>query len=255
MNNYLMRYALLSVILFPLFSVEVSASELSAELIWSKRLVLSTTVTGVVDKVLVSPGQRIKKGDVLLNLDVREFKAVLNEASAKKLAAKTTYNEAKRELVRAQDLYDRTMLSEHELQVTKNSEAQTRAGYLGAKAKLLLTRVALERSRIQAPFDSVVLRVIVQPGQTVLSNLQPEPLAVIAEADRMVARAWLPLAELEKFLSVKAQQVSVSDRKFSVISQVIAHEANEKGQYAMDVTFEVTDSNLRAGQVASIIFP
>ena len=255
MNNYLIRHVLLSVILFLLFSVGVSASELSAELIWSKRLVLSTTVTGVVDKVLVSPGQKMKKGDVLLNLDVREFKAVLNEASAKKSAAKTTFDEAKRELVRSQDLYDRTMLSEHELQVAKNNEAQAKAGYLGAQAKLLQAQVRLERSRIQAPFDSVVLSVIAQPGQTVLSNLQSEPLAIIAEAGRMVARTWLSSAELEKFLSIKAQQVNVSDRKFSVVSQVIAHEPNEKDQYAMDVIFEVTDSNLRAGQAASIIFP
>ena len=212
-------------------------------------------MTGVVDKVLVFPGQKIKKGDVLLNLDAREFKAALNQASAKKLAAKTTYDEAKRELVRAQDLYDRTMLAEHELQVVKNSEAQAKAEYLGAKARLLQARVALERSRIQAPFNSLVLSVIAQQGQTILSNLRPEPLAVIAEVNRMVARSWLSLAEIEKFSSTKAHKVSISNRRFPVVSQVIAQEANEKGQYAMDVIFEITDNNLRAGQAASIIFP
>jgi len=255
MNNYIMRCVLLGMVIFSFLSTGVSAGELSAELHWSKRLVLSTTVTGVVEKVLVSPGQSLKKGDTLLNLDAREFKAAVNLASAKLLATKTVLDESKRELARAQDLYDRTMLSEHDLQVAKNNQSLAKAAYLGAKAALLKARISLDRSRIQSPFDSVVLDVMAQPGQTIISSVRIEPLAIIAEADRMIARAWLSLTDIKKYMSVKARQVSVSDNKFTVLSQNIAHEANEKGLYAMDVTFTTSDNDLRAGQVASIIFP
>lgn len=255
MNKYVGQNVMRSLFLFFLSFGTVMASELPAELVWSKRLVLSTTVTGVVDKVLVSPGQVLKAGDVILRLDAREFKAARDQAAAQLLAAKTTYDEAKRELHRSQELFDRTMLSEHELQVARNNEAQAKAEYLRVKAKLLETRVAFERSRIQAPFDSVLLGVMAQSGQTIVSSLRAEPLAVVAEADRMIARAWLTLAEIEKFSSAKAQQVRVNGRKFSVVSQGIAQEANAKGLYAMDVLFEKTDNKLRAGQTASIIFP
>ena len=255
MNNDLMRSVLFSLVLFSAFYGNVSAGELAGQLAWSKRLVLSTTVTGVVDKVMVSPGQKLKKGDVLLSLDAREFKAVLDDALAGQLAAKTTYAEAKREMARSQDLFERTMLSDHDLQVVKNSQAQAKAAYLKARAKLQLAEIALERSRIQAPYNCVVLNVLALPGQTVLSNLRPEPLAVVAEAGRMIARAWLPAAELDKFSTIRAQQVSVAKQKFAVISQNIMPEANDKGLYALDVLFASDGSKLRASQAASIIFP
>ena len=255
MNKYVRRNVVRSLILFFLFSTSAMASELPAELVWSKRLVLSTTVTGVVDKVLVSPGQRLKAGTVLLSLDAREFKAARDQAAAKLLAAKTTYDEAKRETVRSQELFERTMISEHELQIEKNNEAQAKAQYLNAKAYLQQTDIALERSRILAPYDCLVLGVPVQPGQTILSNLQAEPLAVVAEADHMIARAWLSSAEVAKFSAMQAKQVTVSGRKFNIVSQTIAAEANNKGQYALEVLIQTAGASLRAGQAASIIFP
>ncbi|MFO7603780.1 MAG: efflux RND transporter periplasmic adaptor subunit [Gammaproteobacteria bacterium] len=255
MINHHIRNTLLSLVLLPLSAGLAAAAELAAQLDWSAKQVLSTPVTGVVEQVRVVPGQKFKKGELLLNLDAREFQAARNQAAARRLAAKTTLDEAGRELERAQDLYDRTMLAEHELQVVKNSEAHAKAAYLGAQALLQQTEIALERSRIQAPYDGVVLSVQVQPGQTVLSQLQVMPLAVVAQADKMVARAWLDAADLDKYAGVSATQVSVAGRQYAVVSQHIVYEANDKGLYALEVVFDSAGASLHPGMAANIILP
>jgi len=244
-----------SVLLFPLLLACANAAELTAELDWTKRLVLSTTVSGMVDKVMVTPGQHVEKGATLVTLDAREFKAAREQAVAQKLASKVTYDEAKRELARSTDLYERTMLSDHDLQLVKNSEAQAKAAYLNAQAKLKETEITLERSRIQAPYNGLVLEVPAQVGQTVISRLRAEPLVVIAEAGHMIARAWIALSDLDKYTGLKARAVKVGDHKYTVVSQQLQLEPNAKGQYALDVIFNSADKTLHAGQVASIIFP
>lgn len=255
MSNQSRRYCLPFVLLFSLLSGNAVAAELAAVTDWSQRLVLSTTVTGVVDKVEVSAGQKLKKGDLLLQLDQREFKAALDQAKAQRLAAKTTYEESERELERSQELYDRTMLSEHELQTARNNAALAKADYLEAKARVLSANVELQRSQVRAPFDCLVLKIMALPGQTVLSNLKPEPLAMVADSQYMRARAWLNQAEVDQYASSKAQQVHVANQDYDVVAQHIAYEANDKGQYALDVIFKPSDGQLRAGQTARIIFP
>ena len=89
----------------------------------------------------------------------------------------------------------------------------------------------------------------------VISNLKAEPLAVIADADHMMARAWIPVSDLDKYSGLKAQAVKVGDQKFTAVSQQLQLEPNEKGQYALDVIIATGDKTLHAGQAASIIFP
>jgi multidrug efflux system membrane fusion protein len=255
MSNQPLRYCLPFALLLSLLSGNAVAAELAAVTDWSQRVVLSTTVTGVIDKVEASAGQKLKKGDLLLQLDQREFKAALDQAKAQRLAAKTTYEESERELERSQELYDRTMLSEHELQTAKNNAALAKADYLEAKARVLSANVALQRSQVRAPFDCLVLKVMALPGQTVLSSLKPEPLAMVADSQYMRARAWLNQTEVDQYTSSKAQQVHVGNQVYDVIEQHIAYEANDKGQYALDVIFNPGNGQLRAGQTARIIFP
>lgn len=246
---------LISVLLFPLLFSYAAAGELPAQLDWAKRLVLSTTVSGIVDKVAVVPGQHVSKGTTLVALDAREFKAARQQALAKLHASKVTLDEAKRELTRSKDLFERTMISDHDLQLVKNSEAEARAAYLGAKAQLQEAEIALERSRIQAPYDCVVLSIPAQVGQTVISNLKAEPLAVIAEADHMMARAWLASADISKYAGQKAQAVKVGGQTFTAISQQLVLEPNNKGQYALQVIFDMGKHSLHPGQAATIVFP
>ena len=55
----------------------VDAEEFDGTLTWSKRVELSTPVNGIVQKVFSQQGKIAAKGDVLIQLDPRAFKAEL----------------------------------------------------------------------------------------------------------------------------------------------------------------------------------
>jgi multidrug efflux pump subunit AcrA (membrane-fusion protein) len=80
--------------------------------VWAADTVeLSTRVSGVVAEVRVKPGQRVKKGTVLLRLDKTVLQAQLDEANAEQARAQADAGDARRELERVQELYKRTVSS------------------------------------------------------------------------------------------------------------------------------------------------
>mgnify|MGYP000359492385 CR=1 FL=1 len=142
----------------------VKAEELEAILGWSKRVELSTPVNGVVQKVYAEPGKIVAKGEVLVQLDSRAFKADLKYAKANIKNTNEKSLEAKRELDRQLDMYDRSMLSEHDLQVAKNNFSSAQALYQQAQASLTKAKLNLENSAIRTPFNAVVFNSVALKG-------------------------------------------------------------------------------------------
>jgi multidrug efflux pump subunit AcrA (membrane-fusion protein) len=89
---------------------------------------LTTRVSGVVEEVLVSEGQKVTKGTLLLRLNPVILQARLDEAMADEDRAKADEADAKRELERAQELYERTVSSTTELDAASLAYARAQAG-------------------------------------------------------------------------------------------------------------------------------
>ena len=87
-----------------LLSGSVLAGELPGTLAWGERMSMGTLVSGVVSEVPVKPGQRVGKGDLLVGLDARGFRAGLTGARAELARAKARLEEAQREEEEADQL-------------------------------------------------------------------------------------------------------------------------------------------------------
>lgn len=101
---------------------------------------LTTRVSGVVESVLVKPGQRVKKGAVLLRLDRTILQARLEEATADHARAQADEADAKREQGRAQELYDRTVSSTSELEAAELRYARAQAALSAAQARRVIAQ-------------------------------------------------------------------------------------------------------------------
>ena len=182
-------------ILLVLCATSSVAAEVQGVLRWAGETDLSLPVSGVVDEVLVRPGQAVKQGQVMLKLDKRRVKARLRAAEARVARFKPGRDEAQRELERAEELFDRTVLSEVELQQAKIDFAEKNATLQEARAALVGARLDLEYSELKAPFDLIVLHVFSVKGQAVINALQPMPLISVTR-DRLLVSAPLPVAKL-----------------------------------------------------------
>jgi len=217
---------------------------------WAQRVDLTIPVEGVIKKVLVNTGQKVKKGQVLVELDKRVVRANLRQAKASSNGLKASYEETKRELERAIELYDRTVLSDHDLQVAKNNEVIAKSQFELAKYNLVKAQVEFEYASLRAPFDGLVLRRSVEVGKAMINTQVYDTLITLASSEKYLATA--------KLTSTQSATVSIGD-KVSVLSNgstylgsIVAIEYVDVN-VTLIVEFKSANKKLHAGLAVSII--
>ncbi len=241
------------------WTTTLMAAEVPARLDWTRQVTLSTLVSGTVVAVPVNPGDRVNKGAPLVLLDQRDFKARLAKARAQLSAVSESRKEAARELDRAKNLYERTVLSDHELQLAHIEDAKAQARLEAARAALIQARLDMEHSVVRAPYNALVLRRRAALGQTVVTGLQSVPLVTVAEAGRMVARAGVSLEQLARLKPGQTVSVSVGRHRYEGHVSRLGLDplpGSSPARYDIEVEFALPAGTiLRAGQVADLELP
>lgn len=237
----------------------LAAAEVQGHLDWARRVEMSTPVSGTVERVMADVGDRVPKGEALLTLDQRPFRARVSKAQAELSSAKEALAEAEREVGRAQELFDRQVMSTHELQLAKIAHSDAQAAFQRARSELELAKLDLEYATVRAPYPSIVLHRRVEPGQTVVTRLQTSPLLVLASSEQMVARMMLTPEQLAQVKPGAEMEVRVGGRAYpgKVANLGLEPTQGETGpRYEVEVRFPASaEDDLRAGQVASIDLP
>lgn len=240
-----------------LIAAPALAADLPATLQWSQRVELAAPASGVVQAVHVNVGDRVKKGQTLLTLDAAAYSAGVAEAQAEVVRAEEEARDAKRNLDRVQELYNRTVIALTELEQAQVRQVRAKTQVDGAKAKLAANQKQLRDAAVRAPFDALVLVRQAEPGQTVASQFQPQTLFALARAGEMVARGKASLAQVEKLKVGDAVTVEVNKQSYSGKIKTLGLEpVGEKGDvgYPVDVLFS-TKEVLRAGTPATLKLP
>jgi len=238
-------------------AMAAQAADVAATLQWSQRVELSPRVSGIVREVGVNVGDRVKKGQPLLALDAALYEARVAEGRAAVARFTEETAEAKRDLARTQELYDRTVISTSELDQGKLRHARAAAQLDGARARLRADQKNLADSVLRAPFDAVVVARLVEPGQSVAVGLQPQALLVLAKAGEMTARFKMSAEHIGGLKVGQAVTVIVGKQDYSATLKTLGLEAiREKGGavYEADAVFAVKEL-LRAGTAATVKLP
>ncbi len=234
------------------------AEEYEGMLVWAQRVELGVLVNGVVKEVPVTEGQRVKKDQLLLKLNERVFVADVNHAEADLKKAQEILIEAKRELDRVEELYNRTVSSEHELEQANLEHTRALATEKKAQAVLVRKYTALKYSAIHAPFDGIILSRNASVGQTIVSALQSQPMITMAETGRMLARITVGPEKVTHMTAGKKAEVKVNGKTFNGSVYFAGLEpvdtANGIVKYNVDISFGDFGEILRAGQKARVIF-
>ena len=150
---------------------------------------IAPKLTARIIDVKVNSGDRVKKGDILVQLDERELHSAYLEASAALTAAKALAAQAQADAKRSQELYVQ--------------EAVTRASYDAAIAKARNTQAAVKQAAsvvermkvnwgeniLKAPFDSIVSERLKEPGDM---GLPGQPIVTLLKPDNFRMEVALP---------------------------------------------------------------
>ena len=209
---------------------------------------------GRVRRVLVREGDRVKRGDVLLVLDAGLVRAESRRAKAAKAQAVAELEQAKREAERFKKLGKETVVSETEVESKESKAEVVDAVRQGSEANLSVMRERLARHRIIAPFDGVIARRNVHPGDW----LEPGKAALsLVTDDRVEVFVRVPPGLLDRAGSLEKVEARVEKEGKSAAAEVVGQvNALEAATRTALVRLRTTESApwLRAGDTAHVSF-
>lgn len=164
----------------------------------TKSVDVGSEQSGTLATVLAQENDRVKKGQLLAQLDTAKLRdavakssAALAAANASVAQARATVAEAKASLSRMRQVAElsggkvpaRTELetAEATLQRAIANEASARASVVQAEAVLKTDQTNLSKGTIRSPVDGVVLTRKVEPGQSVVAAMTIPVLFTLAE--------------------------------------------------------------------------
>ncbi len=160
---------------------------------------IGSELSGTVQQVLVDVNDRVKKGQVMVELDTSKFVDQVNRSRASLAAAQATLaqnkasvTEARATLARYEEvsrLSGGKVPSATELDSARAALARAEANEASAAANVAVARATLStdetnltKASIRSPIDGVVLSRSVDPGNAVAASLQAVTLFSVAES-------------------------------------------------------------------------
>lgn len=233
-----MKQVLLGIFSFLLLTTTVFASEIDATLYWADEEYYSFAVNGRVDRVLVAPGEKLEPGTLLAALDKRPFAYAVKKCKAAINKIEPAVFDAKIELDQADELYERTVLSETELQKIEVIYKTRVAERDMAQAECELQQWQAEQAELKAREASYVVASNIHPGLVVSEENKSAAVMHLASATKASALAYLDAKLAMQYAVGQPVEVIMAGETLSGRVQSITLQANEKGQYQLRVVFD-----------------
>jgi membrane fusion protein, multidrug efflux system len=141
---------------------------------------LVARVQGFLESVGYKDGAVVKKGDVLFQIDKKDYEISLQIAEATQKQQEALLLQANADLERKQNLVKTSAVSVAQLDESRAKRDSTQAALDQAKGQVEQAKRNLEYTTITAPFDGAVSARLVDPGAFVGSG-SPTTLATIVQ--------------------------------------------------------------------------
>lgn len=181
----------------------------------TESITITAKQTGIVAKIGFEEGQKVRAGQVLVELDAKERKSELDQAIAELEQAKAARDEARLAFERGKQLRGSGSVTEARLETLESTARSSVSRVLSAEAKIHGATARFEDTRVTAPFEGrlglrqVSLGALVQPGAAITT---------LDDVSRIKLEFSVPENVLEKLrtgLDVTAKAQAFGARVFS----------------------------------------
>jgi HlyD family secretion protein len=155
---------------------------------------VGSQVSGTISALHADFNSKVKKGQVIAELDSSLFQTQVEQARATVARLQADFDRAKVQaadanlkLTRAHELFDKQLIPKTDLETAESTARSADAAVKGAEAEIVQAKASLNQAQvnlshtiIKAPIDGVVIARNVDVGQTVASSLQAPTLFILA---------------------------------------------------------------------------
>ncbi len=138
-------------------------------------------LSGIVEKLNVEVGSRVREGDVIAEIDARGLRARLAQAQAQIAVDEQDVRRAGVELERARRLDAKKLVAESQVEDAEIALAQARARLEKARRDAAVVETELVYAVIRSPITGTVASVSTQEGETVAASFTTPTFATVIE--------------------------------------------------------------------------
>lgn len=225
---------------------------------------LSSRVVGDVLRVLVSEGDRVRAGQLLVEIDARDGRAQAGAARASSAeneqaiaAAQANATLAEATFRRYSALHERHSVSDQEFDDVKMRHDAARAGLARVQAKrgevtamTARAQAHLDDSSIRAPFDGVVTRRFVDPGAQAAPGM---PLLSVEDPRSLRVEASVP--ESVRIAAGDAITLLAGEQKIDGRVANVQPGVNATSRSALVKISLASTAGLRPGSYVRVLLP
>lgn len=156
-------------------------------------------VGGTLQRLCVTEGQVVKKGQPLFIIDQVPYQAALNTAEAALKAAEAQEATATLNYESRKKLHEQEVVSDFDLQTTYNTLLTAKASVAQAQAQVVNARNSLSYTVVKSPADGVVGTLPYRQGALV-SSAMPQPLTTVSDNSEMYVYFSINESQLLKMI-------------------------------------------------------
>lgn len=224
-----------------------------------KTVDVGTQVSGVISKLYVDYNTKVKKGDLMAELDKTPLLATLNNAQASLDDAKAELTYRTSTYNRVKTLFDKQLVAQSDYDEALYAYNKAVAATKMAQSNFDKAQINLNYATIYSPIDGVILSRKVSEGQTVAANFSTPTLFSIAnDLTQMQVEANIDEADIgmvKKGQTVNFAVDAFPDRNFSgFVSEIRLQSVTTSNvvTYTVIITAANPDQKLMPGMTANI---
>lgn len=147
---------------------------------------ISANVAGEIIRMNVKDGQKVRKGQVLAQLDKVRYEAAVTSAKAAYTSTKVAFEKAKKDLKRARALYETGNLSQADLDQALAEYERILSNMAQAESNLKQAEDNLSKTTVLSPINGTIIQVRKEAGEIALgSQFQADIIMVVADLSKM----------------------------------------------------------------------
>lgn len=154
----------------------------------SRNISIGAHLPGIVARVHVKVGERVKAGSPLFSIDDRARLADLAVREARVREAEANLQDLRAQLQIAEKVKDPRAISTDDLNKRRFAAQAAEARLANAAAEVTAARVDIDLLTVRAPIEGDVLQVNIRPGEYAPSGVTAQPLILLGSLDRLHVR-------------------------------------------------------------------
>ena len=202
---------------------------------------IAAEVAARVVKVHVSPGQRVKQGDLLATLDATDYALQRKEALAEVARIEALLENQTKVVTRSQALVNKNFISQNAVDTDIAQQNVLKEQLAGAKARVDTINHSSSKTVIYAPTDGVIEKKLVDTGEFVKVG---DPLLQIISNKRL--RAHIPFPERISAQLRPGMKVRLSTPTSTKTIETVIRELKPliiESNRSIDVLADITDES------------